>query len=80
MVARKIVLENFHVMSYQQLARLARIYIRSVVNIAIEYDLSRTEEETYFMKSKGVKAFIKFERANTERPSTKDDGRSLQNG
>ena len=63
MVARKIVLENFHVMSYQQLARLARIDIRSVVNIVIEYDLTRTEEEISFMKSKGVKAFIKSERA-----------------
>ena len=62
MVARKIVLENFHVMSYQQLARLARIDIRSVVNIVIEYDLTRTEEEISFMKSKGVKAFIKSER------------------
>lgn len=63
MVARKIVQENFHVMSYQQLARLARIDIRSVVNIVIEYNLSRTEEEISFMKSKGVKAFIKSERA-----------------
>ena len=63
MVARKIVLDNFHVMSYQQLARLARIDIRSVVNIVIEYDLSRTKEEISYMKSKGVKAFIKSERA-----------------
>ena len=50
MVARKIVQENFHVMSYQQLARLARIDIRSVVNIVIEYNLSRTEEEISWVR------------------------------
>jgi hypothetical protein len=63
MAARKIVLENYHVMSYKQLARLARIGIRSVVNIVVEYDLSRTEEEISIMKSEGVKAFIRSERA-----------------
>lgn len=65
MMARKIILENYHVMSYQQLARIARIDLRTVVNIIIEYDLNRTEKEMTFLRSKGVTALIKSEHARS---------------
>ena len=77
MVARKIVTENYHDMSYRQLARLARIDIRSVVNMVMEYGLSRTEEETSFMKSKGVKAFIRSERARVTFGLPQKSGRKV---
>ena len=63
MVARKIITENYRFMSYRQLARMARINVRTVVNIAIEYQLSRSEEETSRLRSQGVAAFIKKEHA-----------------
>jgi hypothetical protein len=77
MVARKIVTENYHDMSYRQLARLARIDIRSVVNIVMEYGLSRTEWEVSFMKSKGQKAFIRSERARATFGLPQKSGRKV---
>ena len=63
MVARKIIKENYHSKSYRQLARMAGVNVRTVVNIVIEYQLSRSDEETARLRSQGVAAFIKKERA-----------------